>query len=133
MNEGNIELAPRTEAPLRVLVVEDNDDAAEALSMLLEVFGHQPTLVPDGLKAIEAVRDTEFDIALVDIGLPDIDGYEVARRIRKIPDAKAVTLVAMTGYGQESDKLRARSAGFNEHLTKPVKIELLRALLSGQR
>jgi CheY-like chemotaxis protein len=133
MNDGNIQLALATEAPLRVLVVEDNHDAAEALTMLLELFGHQPTLVPDGLKAIEAVRDAEFDIALVDIGLPGIDGYEVARRIRMIPNAKAIMLVALTGYGQETDKLQARSAGFDEHLTKPVKIELLRALLSRPR
>jgi two-component system, sensor histidine kinase len=136
MNDGTIQLdlANASFSPLRVLVVEDNPDAAEALTMLLEVFGHQPTLVPDGLKAIEAVRDdTAFDIALVDIGLPGIDGYEVARRIRMIPNTRTIMLVALTGYGQETDKLRAQSAGFDEHLTKPVKIELLRALLSRPR
>jgi PAS domain S-box-containing protein len=123
----------RAQASLRVLVVEDNHDAAEALTMLLELFGHQPTVVPDGLKAVEAVREEPFDIALVDIGLPGIDGYEVARRIRMMPNTKAITLVALTGYGQETDKLRALSAGFDEHLTKPVKIERLQALLSRPR
>jgi PAS domain S-box-containing protein len=117
----------------RVVIVEDNYDAAEALTMLLELFGHQPTIVADGLAAIDAVSDGAFDIALVDIGLPGIDGYEVARRIRMLPNAKTMMLVALTGYGQETDKQRALSAGFDEHLTKPVKIELLQALLSRPR
>jgi len=115
---------------LRVVIVEDNYDAAEALTMLLELFGHQATIVSDGLAAIDAVRDGAFDFALVDIGLPGIDGYEVARRIRMLPNAKTMTLVALTGYGQETDKQRALSAGFDEHLTKPVKIERLQALLN---
>ena len=89
-----------------------------------------PTVVADGLAAIGAVRNAAFDIALVDIGLPGIDGYEVARRIRQIPNTKAMMLVALTGYGQDTDKQRALSAGFDEHLTKPVKIERLQALLS---
>ncbi len=118
---------------LRVVIVEDNYDAAEALTMLLELFGHEATIVQDGLAAIEAVRDGAFDIALVDIGLPGIDGYEVARRIRMLPNAKTMMLVALTGYGQESDKQRALSAGFDEHLTKPVKIERLQALLNRPR
>lgn len=131
--------APETETPiragerLRVLVVEDNRDAAEALTMLLELFGHDATAVSDGSRAIETVRNAAFDVALVDIGLPGIDGYEIARRIRTIPNAKAMTLVALTGYGQEADKQRALEAGFDEHLTKPVKIERLQALLSRPR
>ena len=118
---------------LRMLVVEDNHDASEALTMLLELFGHQVTVVADGSAAIEAARNHTFDLALVDIGLPGIDGYEVARRIRLIPRAKAMTLVALTGYGQDTDKQRALSAGFDEHLTKPVKIERLQELLSRPR
>jgi PAS domain S-box-containing protein len=117
----------------RVLVVEDNHDAAEALTMLLELFGHDATVVSDGSGAVEAVRNAAFDIALVDIGLPGIDGYEVARRIRMIPKGKAMLLVAVTGYGQDTDKQHARSAGFDEHLTKPVKIERLKALLNRPR
>jgi PAS domain S-box-containing protein len=118
---------------LRIVVVEDNYDAAEALKMLLELFGHQPTVVENGFAAIDAVRHGAFDIGLVDIGLPGIDGYEVARRIRTIPNAKTMTLVALTGYGQETDKQRALSAGFDEHLTKPVKIERLQAVLNRPR
>ena len=125
--------SPRLPRHLRVLVVEDNQDAAEALTMLLELYGHQIAVVSDGLAAIEAARNNVFDIALVDIGLPGIDGYEVARRIRLLPNAKAMTLVALTGYGQDADKQRAMSAGFDEHLTKPVKIERLQALLSRPR
>jgi PAS domain S-box-containing protein len=118
---------------LRMLVVEDNHDASEALTMLLELFGHQVTVVADGSAAVEAARNRTFDLALVDIGLPGIDGYEVARRIRLIPRAKAMTLVALSGYGQDTDKQRALSAGFDEHLTKPVKIERLQELLSRPR
>jgi PAS domain S-box-containing protein len=123
----------QAQGQLRVVIVEDNRDAAEALTMLLELFGHQATVVSNGLEAIDAVRNATFDIGLVDIGLPGIDGYEVARRIRMIPNAKTMTLVALTGYGQETDKQRALSAGFDEHLTKPVKIELLQALLNRPR
>jgi PAS domain S-box-containing protein len=122
-----------TQGRLRVLIVEDNMDAAEALTMLLELFGHEPTVVPDGLKAIDAVRNNVFDVGLVDIGLPGIDGYEVARRIRLIPNTSSLMLVAVTGYGQDSDKQRALAAGFDEHLTKPVKIEQLQAVLSRPR
>ncbi len=118
---------------LRMLVVEDNRDASEALTMLLELFGHQVTVVADGSAAIEAARNHTFDLALVDIGLPGIDGYEVARRMRLIPRAKAMTLIALTGYGQDTDKQRALAAGFDEHLTKPVKIERLQELLSRPR
>ena len=118
---------------LRVLVVEDNHDAAEALTMLLELFGHRVAVASDGLTAIEAVQKNVFDIALVDIGLPGIDGYEVARRIRMTPHAKTLMLIALTGYGQDADKQLALSAGFDEHLTKPVKIERLQALLSRPR
>lgn len=122
-----------TQGRLRVLIVEDNMDAAEALTMLLELFGHEPTVVPDGLKAIEAVCGNIFDVGLVDIGLPGIDGYEVARRIRLIPNTSSLMLIAVTGYGQDSDKQRALAAGFDQHLTKPVKIEQLQAVLSRPR
>ena len=123
----------KTLGRMRVLVVEDNLDAAEALTMLLELYGHEASVVSNGLAAIEAARASAFDIALVDIGLPGIDGYEVARRLRLLPNAKTMTLVALTGYGQDSDKRRARSAGFDDHLTKPVKIERLQALLNRPR
>ncbi len=124
---------PQTVKRLRVLVVEDNPDAAEALAMLLELYGHNAIVYSDGPKAIEAVRKTVFDLALVDIGLPGMDGYEVARQIRMLPNAKPTLLAALTGYGQDSDKQHALAAGFDEHLTKPVKIERLQALLKRAR
>lgn len=124
---------PQVATRLRVLVIEDNHDAAEALAMLLELYGHDATVFSDGPKAIEAVRTAAFDLAFVDIGLPGMDGYEVARRIRKLANAKPMLLVALTGYGQDSDKQRALAAGFDEHLTKPVKIERLQALLKRAR
>jgi len=124
---------PQADKRLRVVVIDDNHDAAEALTMLLELFGHDATTFFDGPTAIEAVSKATFDLALVDIGLPEIDGYEVARRIRMLPNAKAMMLVALTGYGQDSDKQRAREAGFDEHLTKPVRIEQLQALLTRPR
>jgi PAS domain S-box-containing protein len=120
---------PQETKRLRVLVVEDNRDASEALAMLLEMYGHDATVFSDGPKAIEAASKTAFDLALLDIGLPGMDGYEVARRIRMLPNAKSMQLVALTGYGQETDKQRALAAGFDEHLTKPVKIEQLQVLL----
>jgi CheY-like chemotaxis protein len=127
---GSTTTKTQTASRLRVLVIEDNADAAEALNTLLELFGHCATVVADGLKAIEAVRDMKFDVALIDIGLPGIDGYEVARRVRGMPNGKAIRLAAVTGYGEDADKQRAHSAGFDDHLTKPVKIERLQELLS---
>jgi CheY-like chemotaxis protein len=118
---------------LRVLVVDDNEDAAEAMMLLLELYGHHATVVSDGISAVDAVRDGAFDLAMVDIGLPSIDGYEVARRIRKLPKSHKITLAALTGYGQDTDKRQALSAGFDEYLTKPLKIERLQELLSRLR
>lgn len=125
-----VEGRSKSKGTLRILIVEDNLDAAEALGMLLELLGHKPTMVSDGLAAIEAASKGDFDLALVDIGLPEIDGYEVARRIKPLPSAKRMKLVALTGYGQDSDKRRALAAGFDEHLTKPVKVDRLQELLN---
>jgi CheY-like chemotaxis protein len=117
-------------AHLQVLIVEDNDDAAEALKLLLELFGHTATVVTGGPAAITSVQTRDYHAALVDIGLPGIDGYEVARQIRKLGNSEGIVLAALTGYGQEADKQKALAAGFNEHLTKPVTLERLRAFLS---
>ncbi|MBF6568312.1 MAG: response regulator [Candidatus Binataceae bacterium] len=117
-------------AHLQVLIVEDNDDAAEALRLLLELFGHSATVVGSGPAALDAVRTREYSAALVDIGLPGIDGYEVARQIRRLPNSEAIILAALTGYGQEADKRQALAAGFDEHITKPVTLERLQTFLS---
>jgi PAS domain S-box-containing protein len=114
----------------RVLVVEDNDDAREMLRNLLHLFGHEVHEACDGAAGIELARRLRPDAALIDIGLPGIDGYEVARRIRG--DVPAARLVALTGYGQPEDRERALAAGFDVHLVKPVDPEQLERLLSAR-
>jgi PAS domain S-box-containing protein len=123
--------APREHAKTRrVLIVEDNVDAAESLLMLLELLGHEVRIEATGASALEAIRTTDFQAVLIDIGLPDMDGYEVARQIRMLPGSRTKLLVALTGYGQEEDKRRALSAGFDQHLIKPVDVEHLQNLLT---
>jgi PAS domain S-box-containing protein len=115
----------------RVLIADDNRDAAESLALLLRLEGHEVDVVHDGSQALAAFTDLNPEVALLDIGMPELDGYEVARRVRQGTLGRAVTLVAVTGWGQQSDKARALAAGFNYHFTKPVQpeqlIELLRA------
>jgi two-component system, chemotaxis family, CheB/CheR fusion protein len=117
-------------APRRVLVVDDNLDAAEGLAMLLTLKGHQVSTAYDGLGAIERARELQPDVVLLDIGLPNLDGFEVARRLRKEHGERPMLLVALTGYGQERDRVRAREAGFDHHLLKPVRLEMLEQLLT---
>src|SRR5258708_783323 len=127
-----IDDAPRERARApSVLIVEDNVDAAESLSMLLEFLGHEGRLETTGAAALETLRSKDFQAVLIDIGLPDMDGYEVARQIRMLPGSRTKLLVALTGYGQEEDKRRALSAGFDQHLVKPVDVEHLQNLLTG--
>lgn len=116
-------------APRRVLVVDDNLDAAEGLAMLLQLKGHQVATAYDGEGAIDAAREFDPQVVLLDIGLPRLDGFEVARRLREQFPDRGMLLVALTGYGQERDRLRAREAGFDHHLLKPVRLELLEQLL----
>lgn len=113
----------------RVLLVDDNRDAAEALRMLLEMKGHQVRVVHDGRAALEAFADEVPDVILLDIGLPRMDGLEVARRIRALPTGGDVVLCAVTGWGQDEDKRRSEEAGFDIHLTKPVDLGRLDAVL----
>ncbi|MEW6271673.1 MAG: PAS domain S-box protein [Thermodesulfobacteriota bacterium] len=114
----------------RVLLVEDNPDVAESMSLLLELLGHQVEMVDDGLAAIDAARTFRPDVVLIDIGLPGIDGYEVARRMREDEAIPHAMLVALTGYGRSEDKARALAAGFDHHLTKPVEFDALSALVA---
>ncbi len=120
----------RQARPLRVLVVDDNRDAAETLLELAEIWGYETRAVYDGLSALREVAAFGPEVILLDIGMPGIDGYEVARRIRAKRNGQAPKLVAVTGYGREEDRARAREAGFDEHVTKPVDLEALRELLA---
>ncbi len=113
----------------RILIVEDNDDAAEILAELLRQFGYQVAVAPDGPSALTLVSAFRPEIALVDIGLPVMDGYELARRLRAAPETAHLHLIAVTGYGQEKDRRRALSAGFDEHLAKPLQPEALLSLV----
>jgi signal transduction histidine kinase/ActR/RegA family two-component response regulator len=121
--------APASPRRLRVLVVDDNQDAAELVAHALEAQGHETRVVFDGLSAIKHASEGWPDVVLLDIGLPVMDGYETARRLRALPGAAALRLIALTGYGQESDRRRTREAGFDEHLTKPTPLpQLLEAV-----
>jgi PAS domain S-box-containing protein len=115
--------------PRRILVVEDNRDSAESLSMLLTLAGHEVRVAHDGASAIAAARDYRPQVILLDIGLPGMDGFEAARRLRGEPGLDGTLLVAMTGYGQAQDRQRSKSAGFDRHLTKPVEPGVLYGLL----
>jgi CheY-like chemotaxis protein len=105
---------------LRLLIVDDNVDAAESLRMLLESDGHRIAVSHDGQAALEHAAALQPDVIFLDIGLPDLDGYEVARRLRQNPGLAATLIVAMTGYGQPDDLKRSLEAGFDRHLVKPV-------------
>jgi CheY-like chemotaxis protein len=123
--------APGGRRPLRLLVVDDNVDAAATLGMLLEACGYVVEVEHDSHRALERARQQRPDVALLDIGLPDMDGNELARRLRADPQTGAILLVAVTGYGQEQDRRAAFEAGFDHHLVKPVDMDELAALLAG--
>jgi signal transduction histidine kinase len=115
----------------RVLVVDDNHDAAEMLAVMLGTWGQETRVAHDGIQALATAEAFQPEIVLLDIGLPDLDGYEVARRLRTEPWGRRALLVAVTGWGQESDLERSRHAGFDRHLVKPVVPGLLRELIAG--
>ena len=123
---------PAAAAPgaLRIMVVDDNVDAAEMLAMVLECSGHQVLVEHASRQALERARAETPDVCLLDIGLPDMDGNELARRLRIEPDTAGAVLIAVTGYGQESDRNNALAAGFDHYLVKPVDTAKLEALLA---
>ena len=112
----------------RILVVDDNEDAAGTVAELLEMLGNEVAMVHDGAGAVAQAAQFRPDVVLLDIGLPDINGYEVARRIRKLEGVRQPLLIALTGWGQKSDKLMAQQAGFDRHWTKPVDAKRLQEL-----
>ena len=116
----------------RVLVIEDSDDIRDLTTMLISSYGHQVSEAADGTTGLQAALDERPDVALVDIGLPGIDGFEVARRAREaIGDD--IVLIALSGYGQVEDARKAREAGFDLHMVKPVDASRLRKLLATER
>ena len=117
-------------SPRRVLVVDDNVDAAESIAKLLRLAGHQVECVYDGPRALEGAARSRPDVVVLDIGLPGMDGYEVARRLRTLPQFRSTALIALTGYGQDSDRESSRRAGFDHHLTKPVDPDVLERLIA---
>jgi PAS domain S-box-containing protein len=115
----------------RVLVADDNRDAADTLGLLLELYGHEVRIAHSGNAALAVAHSFRPDVALLDIAMPDLSGYEVARNLRVGAACPDIVLIALTGYGQDADKERAQEAGFNHHLTKPVDPSKLEALISG--
>lgn len=135
---GTKKTAPRTttiERPCaassrRILVVDDNEDAAEMLAMILRDLGHVVRIANDGPRALVVAAELDPEIALLDLGLPVMDGYELASRLLEVYGARGIRLIALTGYGQPEDRERTRSAGFDTHLVKPLDLEELHAALS---
>jgi CheY-like chemotaxis protein len=124
------EKAKPTGPSLRVLVVDDNVDTVLSFSMLLKESGHDVRTAHDGPTALEAACDYRPNVVLLDIGLPGLDGYQVAKRMRQQPVLQNVMLVAMTGYRQESDLQRSQEAGFDHHLVKPARFEQIQKILA---
>jgi CheY-like chemotaxis protein len=120
-------------AGLHILVVEDNEDGRESLRELLEIWGHEVSVAGNGPEGVEMAFSIRPEVALVDIGLPGLDGNEVARRIRSLLGGDEISLIAMTGYGQPEDRRRALQAGFDRYLVKPVDPAVLSQLLSEAR
>lgn len=118
-------------APRRVLIVDDNVDAASSLAMLLQLRGHDARVAYDGLSALGLARGDAPEVALLDLGMPGMDGYELARRFRGDPALREVRLVALTGWGQDEDRQRTKAAGFDHHLVKPVNPDEVQRLLVG--
>jgi signal transduction histidine kinase len=124
----NADLATRTQR--RILVADDNNDALESLATLLQLSGHEVYTASNGAVALESAEQHRPEVALLDIGMPKLDGYEVARRIRAQPWGQRITLVALTGWGQDSDRKRSQEAGFDSHLVKPLDLDKLTELLA---
>jgi CheY-like chemotaxis protein/two-component sensor histidine kinase len=122
-------MASKAQPGLKVLVVDDNVDAAESLATVLQLTGRQTCTVYDGPGVLQAAREFGPDVVLLDIGLPGMSGYDVARQLRADPGLSRSVLIAVTGWGSEEDRRRSREAGFDEHLTKPVDLATLDPLL----
>lgn len=130
VEHGNAHRLPSASHRLKILVVDDNVDAAAMLSMILEASGHQVFAESEARRALERASRESPDVCLLDIGLPEMDGHELARRLRAQPATANAVLIAITGYGQQNDRAKALAAGFNHHFTKPVDVEKLSSILA---
>ena len=128
--QADLSIAP---SRCRVLVVDDNKDSAESLAMLLEIMGNDIRTAHHGIDALAAAQDFLPDVVLLDIGMPRLNGYDVARRMRAEPWGKDMMLVAVTGWGLEEDRRRSQEAGFDAHIVKPVDPNVLTDLLTRRR
>lgn len=128
---------PQLQHPLRILVVEDDPESLQMMGALLGLWGYRPRLVPAGPAALSAVEEETPDVVLLDLGLPGMDGFEVARRLRARPGGQDIFIAAVTAYRGEEHQRQAREAGFDRYLMKPVDIDTLRQVLTqtanGQR
>ena len=115
----------------RILVVDDNVDAADTLAQVLEMLGNEVRIAHDGEAGVEVAAQFRPDVVLMDIGMPKLNGYEAARRMRQHPWSRGMVLVALTGWGQDDDRKKSADAGFDHHLVKPVGMDALTTLLSG--
>jgi CheY-like chemotaxis protein len=131
MKSGHDAMSNAEAKPKRVLVVDDNEDAAEMLAEMVGLLGHDVKISHDGRGALERAKGFEPDVVFLDIGLPEMDGYAVARALREMEvDGRHAYLVALTGYGRPQDVDEAKQAGFDRHLLKPVKLEDIMGVLT---
>jgi CheY-like chemotaxis protein len=124
---------PGSAAPLRILVADDNRDSAESLALLLAAMGHEVRTELDGERAVETAEAFLPQVVLLDLGMPRLDGYEAARRIRALPGGRDVVLIAQTGWSQPEDRRRSQEAGFDYHVVKPIPSGSLEKLLARPR
>src|SRR6185436_4743890 len=116
-------------APQRIVLIEDNDDAREALAIALRLAGHEVFVGSSAEAALELARGETPDTFILDVGLPGMDGYELAKALRALPECRGAKIIAVTGYGKDTDKERARDVGFDHHLTKLIDVDRLQELL----
>jgi CheY-like chemotaxis protein len=119
--------------PLRILIVDDHEDSAEMLSMLLSGKGHATRIALDGAAALDVAAAFLPHVGLLDLSLPGMSGYELAERLRTLPGLTHIRLVAVTGHGSDAHRARARAAGFDEHLLKPVDLDVVNGVLASVR
>jgi CheY-like chemotaxis protein len=130
LQKRDLDAPPAGPPARRVMIADDNKDAADALGMLLDLAAHEIRVAYSGRSALTLARTFRPDVAFIDIGMPDLSGYEVAQELRREPWAAGICLVALTGWGQDDDRQRAKDAGFDQHMTKPVDPDALERLLA---